>query len=435
MFERICWILLANLIFFSKTLGFKYVSDDIPAKERGKDPNRFRHWMLVLEGHLRSSEQIDHAITTLIHAIVCVFIYIGFGANDISFLAAFLFAFNPANNQASVWIAGRSYALSALGMVGSFAIPNFAVPMILLATYYNPGYFGALITAIAQPINLMVLPVCWLVHKDRILGNVKRKIDMEMFHEDKQIKPQKLILFTKTFGFYFTHALIPLRTTFYHSFLESLAGSKKHLGYTIKDRFFWIGLVAMISIGIYLFAVKWNMISYGLLWFCFTIAPFCNLFRLHQEIAERYMYVPNVGLMMALAAAIYQIPYIWPFFLGMYATKMWFYMNAYKDDYYLVEYAHMNAPNSWFALHIRALHRWEAQSYKEAIIFWTMARILSPKEFKIYVNLATCLMMLNKREEAFKFMDIAKNNIPKGQEPKVQNIIDDWYKGQCHILI
>lgn len=55
----------------------------------------------------------DHALTSFIHALICVFIYLGFGKDNLSFIASLLFAFNPTNNQGSVWISGRAYALAA----------------------------------------------------------------------------------------------------------------------------------------------------------------------------------------------------------------------------------------------------------------------------------------------------------------------------------
>jgi len=82
MFENICIILLVNLLFFAKALTYKYVSDDIPSSQRKEEHPKWKRWYLVLEGHLKSNTQTDHAITTVLHALVCVFIYIGFGPKN-----------------------------------------------------------------------------------------------------------------------------------------------------------------------------------------------------------------------------------------------------------------------------------------------------------------------------------------------------------------
>lgn len=418
MFEKICVILLVNFVFFFKTLCFKYSSDDIPVfRNPPKFKDNFQKVLFWLEGRYRSGPQVDHALVMLTHALVCVFIYTGFGASDASFIAALLFAFNPANNQASVWISGRPYAMSALGMLTAMTFPYLSLIFLGIATYYNAGFFAPLVFFGHEYIwFVLLLPLLWGFHFKRFSRNVKHKIEKEMFTEDKAIKIEKLALATKTFGYYTMLAILPFKITFYHAFLQSLAGAGKEKGYTVKDRFFWIGFLFIVSIVCYWVLVPWNMVSFGLLWWCICIAPFLNLFRMSQEIAERYIYLPNVGLMFVLASAISFSPVLVAVFLSMYATRMWFVMDMYQDDYYLIEHSCLNSPNSWFAWHVRGMKRWETQSHQEALIIWTMARLISPKEFKINVNIATTLLQGGHHKESLQYLKIAEDNIPAGQE-------------------
>lgn len=437
MIERICIILAANLIFFFKTLGYKYCSDDIPAfKNPATARNKWEKLFFQLEGRIRVDMKQDHALTTLIHALTAVFIYLGFGADNVSFLAAMLFSFNPANNQGSVWIAGRAYALSALGMTMALAIPYLAPVLLLGITYFNSGFIAPLVfIGSSNPWILTFLPFAWLVHWQRFKTNVAGKVKQELFEEDRKIHWRKLVLVTKTLGFYFVHSLIPIKTTFYHSFLQSAAGCGKDKAFTMKDRFFWIGVLVITGIVAYWIYAPWTFISLGLLWWLITIAPFLNLVRIHQEIAERYMYLPNCGLMYTLAACLASHPAIAAFFLGMYATKMWFYMDAYQDDYYLVEQSCLNSPSSWFAWHVRAMKRWDARSYTEAVTLWVMARMISPKEFKLNFNLAAALILSNRHKEANDFLAIAEANVPGGQEKASKELIDNFRKGNITILL
>jgi hypothetical protein len=118
------------------------------------------------------------------------------------------------------------------------------------------------------------------------------------------------------------------------------------------------------------------------------------------------------------------------FFIAMYATKMWFYMDAYTDDFYLREYSSLISPDSWFAWHMKAISRWDAKSYQEAVVFWTMARKISPNEFKINLNLATALKVSGYNKEAEAFINIAEKNIIPGQEKTSQEIINKWREGE-----
>lgn len=310
MIEHICIILLVTLLFFAKTITYKYCSDDLPAVANPpKFKNKWQKRLLQLKGGLRVNPQEEHLITTVIHGLVCVFIYLAFGATDISFLAALLFCLNPINNQVSVWIAGRAYALTTLFMLMALTFPIVAPLFLLLVSYHFAGTFAPL-ALLGSKISWAVyfLPLIWAFHYRSFKHTIIEKIKAEMFDEDKKVKPQKLILVVKTFGFYLTHTLIPIKTTFYHSFLQSMAGNiiMRKRAYSL-DRFFWIGSVSITGILYYWTHHPWDMSCFGLLWWCICIAPFCNLFRLSQEIAERYCYQANVGLMYFLAYFIIEV--------------------------------------------------------------------------------------------------------------------------------
>jgi tetratricopeptide (TPR) repeat protein len=435
MIERAAIIAVVNLLFYFKTLSYKYCSDDIPAAHRPKHPKPWVYLLGVIEGRAKSNPHVDHAITTIFHTLTCVFIYLGFGANDVSFLAALLFSFNPSNNQGSVWLSGRSYLLPTLGMTACLSLP-FLGPLLLVGvTFFNAGFvFPLILLASPYPWLAAFVPICWIIHYKRFKENVFRKAKMEMYDEDKKIHPKKLILFTKTFGWYLWHALIPTKTTFYHSFLQSLAGSLSYRGYTLC-RWFWFGLSAIIGIGWYLLTQEWSIAHFGLIWFCLGIAPFLNLFRIHQEIAERYLYLPNAGLMLVLASILVGHPVLSAMFVTMYATKMWFYMDAYQDDYYLVEYSCMNSPDAWFSWHVRALKRWDTGSKHEAIVLWTMAKMISPKEFKLLYNLGSSLALAGNKKEAQQLYQMASENVPKGQEKMAKELFDIAKQGKIQILI
>ena len=119
----------------------------------------------------------------------------------------------------------------------------------------------------------------------------------------------------------------------------------------------------------------------------------------------------------------------------MYATKMWFWMDAYRDDYWLIECSCVASPDSWFAWHLRALKRWDVQSHKEAVIMWVIARSISPKEFKILFNLAAALIICNNKAEAMPLLEEAEKNIPKGQEKQARELIKNFREGKIAMLV
>lgn len=437
MFEKICLILLLNLLFFFKTLCFRYSSDDVPVfSNPPKTKNIFHKAFLWLDGSYRSGPQVDHALTTVIHAVNAVLIYIGFGANDISFLAAILFSFNPTGSQGSVWISGRAYALSTFGMVGTLAFPGLAIFFLTICTYFNQGFVAPLALIGHSPLWVLAcIPFAWLINGKRFKNNVKHKMTKEMYYEDKAIKPEKLILAVKSFGFYTLLCLFPFKNAFYHSFLAAAPGSGKERAYTMNDRFFFVGLIFIIAFASYFILVPWDMVSFGLLWWIICIGPFLNLFRMQQEIAERYTYLPSAGLMFALASFLQGHPILISAFITLYASRLWFYMDGYADDYYLLEQACLDDPMAWFAWHMRGMNRFHCGSPSEAVILWTRARMLSPNEFKVNFNLATALAMSGHKKEADFFYKLACNNVPKGQEEETKEIIAKWKEGMYAIIV
>jgi len=216
--------------------------------------------------------------------------------------------------------------------------------------------------------------------------------------------------------------------------IESIAGCRSNKAYTLC-RFFWIGAVSMALMVVYICTHKWDMVCFGILWWCIGIAPFLNFYRMQQELGERYSYLPNVGLMFVLAHFIIVSPYAVAGIIMMYATKTWFYIDGYSDDFWMVEFARMNSRDSWFAWHIVAMKRWEKQSFQEAVIFWVMAKQISPKEFKICYNLAAALKLAGHQKQSDELLLEAKANIPRGQEKTADEIISNFEQGKISILV
>lgn len=437
MLSRIIIILAVNVILFARTIKFSYVSDDLPTfKNPPKFKNKWHKLLLWLIASYKWKTKYDHLMTLIIHALVGVFIYTAFGMTDISFFTALLFCVNPANNQGSVWISGRGYVLPPLLLLISLSMP-FLAPFTLWAMgYFNLGFVAPLsLIGSNKAYLLAIMPFIWFFWFKKFRDDVGRKIAFEQADEDRKLHFGKFILAIKTMGFYATLGLIPFRITFYHSFLQSCAGNDlmKRRGYSMKDKFFWIGL-GLITLFIYLALQKWTLTTYGLFWFFINILPFSNLKRLQQEIAERYLYTPLIGLMLALTSLIINYPIIIAIFLTMYIVKFNSIMRMYMDDYWILETAVIEDHQAWFAWHMRGIKRWDIGSYKEALTMWVMAKLISPKEFKLLYNIAVVLRLLRKDNEAQEYFNLALANIIKGQEDAVRTLIEEFKQGKMRLL-
>lgn len=456
MFENIAWVIIVNLLLYVKTLRYKFVSDDFSVwKNPPVAKNAWHRLWLQVTGQMKfyaksvqfvrskgklylaivRKEELEHLFTIMLHIAICITIYFAFGPSWVSFVAALLYSMNPVNNQGTTWPSGRGYVYPILFLLLAMAVP-YASPLFFFAgTWYTAGFLAPLALIGSNWWYLLgLLPFVWYIHSKKFVKAVKNKQATETFDEDKLVHPKKLILGVKTFGFYLFLCIIPHRITFYHSFLQSSAGSMKHKNYTLC-RYFWIGFTAITAWVVCAFTMEWNTLLWAFLAFFITVAPFCNVVRANQEIAERFVALPNVFLMYALAQIIAGHSFLVPVFLTFYATRTFYTLKMYQDEYYITEMAVIEDEPAWWAWHCRAMKRWDTQSYKEALILWVRAKLISPNEFKLLVNIATCLRLLRNDKEADIYIKLAEENIVPGQEESSMRFIEDHRKGKLPILL
>jgi hypothetical protein len=80
------------------------------------------------------------------------------------------------------------------------------------------------------------------------------------------------------------------------------------------------------------------------------------------------------------------------------------------------------------------MKRWDAQSYREALINWVMAKLISPNEFKLLFNISVVLRLLKKDNEAKEYFALALKNIIPGQEEELKPLIKEWQEGKMRLL-
>jgi hypothetical protein len=312
----------------------------------------------------------------------------------------------------------------------AYAIPHIA-PLALLASTIQPTAYFAMFGYLGSDkyYLLFFAPLIWFVCFKRFKREVDVRRQNEAVAHDKVISWQKIIIAVKTYGYYFALCVIPFRLSWYHSFMQSGAGGGNVIEKQKAVKLSWPFWIGLSLIGYLIYSLfNWNIIAWGILWLTVCIAPFLNLYRMQQEIAERYCYVANIGVMLALSLVL--PPVAMACFFGIYISMLLKHIPAYTDDYWLVEYSTMNSPDAWFAWHMRAHKRWVQQSYREALNMWVMAKMISPKEFKILFNIAVVLKILGNMKESAEYMAQAKANIIKGQEELSLNLIREYERAE-----
>jgi hypothetical protein len=233
--------------------------------------------------------KLAHAMTLGVHLVNTTLIYIAFGSNNISFLAALLFAIHPVATQgSSVWLSGRNYGTAALLTLLMKCIP-IATPIIYIVMFRF-----ALISAPSPAMFIrtnwwyfiIMIPIMmWFLRKTVAQSTAMKynlvKLTRKPFDKNN-------ILFFKSIGYCFCVCLFPTHLGVHHTYLERYGLTKEETKYSLKfDGFLVLGILLCITM-LYLFIFKWtNSISYGLFWFFLFYLPWANICTIHQAFAER----------------------------------------------------------------------------------------------------------------------------------------------------
>ncbi len=278
-----------------------------------------------------ASYTIDHAIwgmnpfgyhltNVLLHAFISLFLFLALAralpSLPVALIAALLFATHPVHTEAVAWISGRTGLLAALGICASL--------FFFLESERRPGFFGLSLlffafglgakeSAVLTPLLLFLL--VWAKCGRISLVPYKRLIPF--------------VVLTAVYIFYRQWALGGIGTgsavsippaTLVPTMLRVLGGYLRLLllpiGLHTNDAVFLSPSVfdprAFFSLAA-IAGFVWSALKYGgerrtvvlgLLWTGVALLPFLNLVPLLHFRAERLLYLPSIGFVIVIAAAL-----------------------------------------------------------------------------------------------------------------------------------
>ena len=397
-----------------------YVIDDLGIASYRRTDYQVHNWVRNLKATMFWQPKFEHACSTLIHTGVVLGIYFlfrGVGGRELGFWSALLFSSLPSNNQGSIWLTGRGYSMSTLLTVwGMVLLPLF--PVLYFVSLYWSGA--------AVPVPLFFLtthPHFFFLLFPLLLLLGWKKIKREWYgrfitatEEMRGLTWRKLILVAKSYGYYFRWSLLPFKMGMYHSFLFTYGLTPEDNRECYKrDGYFWFGLLVfftLLGMSIY----HWSVGVQWLWWFTLAILPWCNLVMVHQAIAERYVYLPNVGLMGALAFFLLRLPYPYSHLalavvVTGYATRLWLYIPVYRNNLEYFKSNCANFPDLYNAYNNCGAEYLHANKVGAALDTWLEGIALRPGDFKLNLNSGIVLMMYGRWQDAVVCFDRAEKGI------------------------
>lgn len=303
-------IVAVCLVFYARTYSYGCVIDDrdIEKSSKEKKLTGWHWWWGYFNGTYYGDMLVAHVLTTLVHTINCLLVYVLAGKGTVGLLAAILFAIHPSNTQGAVWLSGKHYAYATTIMLLALILHPFLVPIF---------YFVGLIWG---GVGVIFLPFFVILYKNIWIGLLMIAIVTLGFKFDKGViasiisrkkvsnkrmrtlTPRKVVLAVKTFSYYFCYSLLPWRIGMFHEFGYSYGITKQDSDLVEKmDFHFWGGLILCLLYVLLLCVNITNMIGFGLAFYLIMLFPFLNWVTIQQFVADRYVYLPNVGFCIALA--------------------------------------------------------------------------------------------------------------------------------------
>jgi len=267
-----------------------------------------------------------HLFNILIHlgCVILIFLLCNalFGNKTLSFLSSIIFAIHPIHTEAISWISGGPYALSSLFFIASFlfyvksykSLPNLVFSIIGFSFCFLAGNSVAVL-----PLMFILYEFSFgkrsegdnFLYKLRIiflvLISVMSLLFISLFFVSKNEFMhlifyfrgfRYLIVAAKAFAYYLKILYLPLQRGLVHPFAFDTINIQ-----AISSSFFLsLSIIAVAIFTFFKYRRNFKPVSFGIIWFFVTYAPYSNVIPVCNIISERYLYLPSVGFSIVLAA-------------------------------------------------------------------------------------------------------------------------------------
>ena len=303
-------IILTNLVVYFCTLRYELVYDALYTNHKELEKRKFelKYYWEILQGKVSHYNiEIEHLLNIIQHTVNCSLIYLVFGTNMVSFMAAMFFAVNPYNSQCSIVTSNKTYTRYLTLLLLSWNT-IFFIPILLLSYYMRFK----------------------MIH-ERYRINVTTPFMRE-------ISLRKIAIPFKCLTHYTLSCLIPYSIGPYSNFLCYYGLTEKESIECLNvDIYFLIGLLLIVCSPF----SPWTLACV-----CILI-PFLNYpYTMSQTIAPRYTYSFNAWLMFILAGFCNW--YGFTAIMAAYLTRLVIHMESHRNyDLYLnSNNYYFNAPNN-----------------------------------------------------------------------------------------
>jgi Flp pilus assembly protein TadD len=218
---------------------------------------------------------------------------------------------------------------------------------------------------------------------------------------------------------YMEKMIWPSNLAFFYPY-QSLWASRQVLG-----AFSFLIVVTLIAVWL---AKKFPYLIVGWLWYLGTLVPVIGLVQVgEQGMADRYTYVPLIGLFIIAAWGASELARKWPYrekilvassilVLSCLFVATWMQVGYWKNNFTLFDHAMEVTNNNYGAYYARGNAYAAMGNQKQAIVDYDKAIELNPKYAPVYYNRAGTYAAMGNQKQAIVDYDKAIEFNPKSAE-------------------
>jgi len=378
-----------------------------PASFYSSKPHPWRHFFLIF-----------------MHSMCVCVIHMLFG-----WQVAALFAFSPISVNGTAWITGGYYAVTMfLSLTAYYFVTSFPNLFGLIAgSMFFTAALGSTITCIGIPFVLALTAswpsiilfwplIAYLFGKRFQTGYAIRnsgKKDKFTF--------RKLAVMTRVLAYYIRINLWPDKLAFFREY-----GRRYNKNVGVADplkRFDFNWFMSLMVILTFTY-VGWQFSPLGVLWFLITLAPFTQFKILGQFIAERYLYLPQLGIYLILGNMLAGHPIILSIVLTAYIYRSHLYIPSFRKIEAMYKNGIDNYPDcvsNYANLGERYLHMGQTDRARRLL---EQGLKLESDSFLCHTNLAAYSISVKHWEQAFYHTSVA---VKDKQNPFARLVLTDQY--------
>ena len=325
---------------------------------------------------------------------------------------ALLFGLSPISVNGTAWITGGYYAVTCFLTLTAFYFIMHFPNMFggLISSLFFTAALGSTITCIGMPFIFLFWGskwgLLWFWPLLTYLFGKRFRTGFGIRNEGKKdhITWRKPALMTKVIAYYIRINLFPDKLAFFRKFgFKYNRCDKYKLWMDSYNGDFWLALGVCVAF----FYTAWQFSPLGTLIFFCGISPFSQFKLLGQFIAERYLYLPNVGIALILGSMLSSHPILLAILATAYVYRSHIYIPAFNNIENLYKNGIVNYPDcvsNHCNLAERFLHIGETH---KAYRLLDEALKMDPESFLAHTNLAAYWITVQNYDRALHHTDLA----------------------------